>query len=39
VQLVARVLFRGDSSEVSMLAGLTSDGDLVESALGADDEE
>jgi hypothetical protein len=39
VQLVARVLFRGDSSEVSMLAGLTSDGDLIESALGADDEE
>lgn len=39
VQMVARVLFRGDSSEVAMLGGLTADGDLPESVFGSDEED
>ncbi|NDC39097.1 MAG: hypothetical protein EBZ48_13800 [Proteobacteria bacterium] len=39
VRVVARVLFRGDSSEVSMLTGLTSDGDVPESVFGTEDDE
>ena len=38
VTMVARVVFRGDSSEVSMLSNLTSDGELSNSVFGSDDD-